>query len=57
MGFGDPGQGQHGWTPDEAHAREIIRRGLELGWKHFIIYMLFTIAFAWGTGMIVNLLV
>ena len=31
MGFGDPGQGQHAWTLDEAHSREIIRRGLELG--------------------------
>ena len=31
MGFGDPGQGQHTWTLDEAHSREIIRRGLELG--------------------------
>ena len=28
MGFGDPGQGQHAWTLDEAHSREIIRRGL-----------------------------
>ena len=28
-----------------------------LGWRHFIIYILFTMAFAWGTGMIVNLLV
>ena len=31
MGFGDAGQGQHAWTLDEAHSREIIRRGLELG--------------------------
>ena len=31
MGFGDPGQGQHSWTLDEAHTRQIIRRGLELG--------------------------
>ena len=31
MGFGNPGQGQHAWTLDEAHSREIIRRGLELG--------------------------
>lgn len=31
MGFGDPGQGQHAWTLDEEHSREIIRRGLELG--------------------------
>ena len=28
-----------------------------LGWKRFIIYILFTLAFAWGTGMIVNLLI
>ena len=31
MGFGDAGQGQHAWTLDEEHSREIIRRGLELG--------------------------
>ena len=31
MGFGDAGRGQHSWTLDEAHSREIIRRGLELG--------------------------
>ena len=31
MGFGDAGQGQHGWTLDEEHSREIIKRGLELG--------------------------
>ena len=31
MGFGDAAQGQHGWTLDEEHSREIIKRGLELG--------------------------
>ncbi len=31
MGFGDSGRGQHSWTLDEAHSREIIKRGLELG--------------------------
>ena len=31
MGFGDAGQGQHAWTIDEEHSREIIKRGLELG--------------------------
>lgn len=31
MGFGDAGKGQHTWTLDEAHTREIIKRGLELG--------------------------
>jgi len=31
MGFGDSGKGQHSWTLDEAHSREIIKRGLELG--------------------------
>ena len=30
-GFGDPGRGQHSWTIDEEHTREIIKRGLELG--------------------------
>ena len=27
-----------------------------LGWKQFILYILFTMAFAWGTGMIVDLI-
>ena len=31
MGFGDPARGQHSWTIDEAHTREIVKRGLELG--------------------------
>ena len=35
MGFGDPAKGQHSWTLDEEHSREIIRRGLELGVNFF----------------------
>ena len=35
MGFGDAKNGQHSWTLDEAHSREIIRRGLELGVNFF----------------------
>ena len=35
MGFGDPGKGQHSWTLDEEHSREIIRHGLELGVNFF----------------------
>ena len=35
MGFGDASNGQHSWTVDEAHSREIIRRGLELGVNFF----------------------
>ncbi|MCR4641557.1 MAG: aldo/keto reductase [Lachnospiraceae bacterium] len=31
MGFGDAARGQHSWTLDEEHSREIIKRGLELG--------------------------
>ncbi|MDE6749368.1 MAG: aldo/keto reductase [Lachnospiraceae bacterium] len=31
MGFGDAGEGQHSWTLDEEHSREIIKRGIELG--------------------------
>ena len=31
MGFGDAGRGQHSWTVDEEHTREIIRHALELG--------------------------
>ena len=31
MGFGEAGRGQHAWTLDEEHSREIIRHGLELG--------------------------
>lgn len=35
MGFGEAGKGQHSWTLDEAHSREIIHRGLELGVNFF----------------------
>ena len=28
-----------------------------LGWRRFILYILFTMAFAWATGMAVNLIV
>lgn len=35
MGFGEAGNGQHTWTIDEEHSREIIRRGLELGINFF----------------------
>lgn len=35
MGFGDANNGQHSWTADEEHSREIIRRGLELGVNFF----------------------
>lgn len=31
MGFGDAGSGQHSWTLDEEHSREIIKQGLEAG--------------------------
>ena len=35
MGFGDASNGQHSWTIDEEHSREIIRRRLELGVNFF----------------------
>lgn len=35
MGFGDAQRGQHRWTIDEPHTREIVRRGLELGINFF----------------------
>jgi aryl-alcohol dehydrogenase-like predicted oxidoreductase len=35
MGFGDAANGQHSWTIDEKHSREIIKRGLELGVNFF----------------------
>lgn len=35
MGFGDAANGQHSWTVDEEHSREIIKRGLELGVNFF----------------------
>ncbi len=35
MGFGDSENGQHSWTIDEEHSREIIKRGLELGINFF----------------------
>lgn len=35
MGFGEAGNGQHSWTIDEGHSREIIKRALELGVNFF----------------------
>lgn len=35
MGFGDAANGQHSWTLNEDHSREIIRLGLELGVNFF----------------------
>ena len=35
MGFGDAANGQHTWTIDEEHSKEIIKRGLELGVNFF----------------------
>lgn len=35
MGFGDSNSGQHSWTIDEEHSREIIKRGLDLGINFF----------------------
>lgn len=35
MGFGDARNGQHTWTIDEEHSREIIHQGLELGINFF----------------------
>ena len=35
MGFGEAGNGQHTWTVDEEHSREIIRSGLEGGINFF----------------------
>ena len=35
MGFGDAARGQHSWTIDEEHSREIIKRGLDLGVNFF----------------------
>ena len=35
MGFGEAGNGQHSWTIDEAHSRDIIKRALELGINFF----------------------
>lgn len=35
MGFGEAGNGQHSWTIDEEHSREIIKQGLDLGVNFF----------------------
>ncbi|MCI8402028.1 MAG: aldo/keto reductase [Lachnospiraceae bacterium] len=35
MGFGDAQKGQHSWTVDEEHSREIIKKGLKLGINFF----------------------
>ncbi len=46
MGFGDAANGQHSWTVDEEHSREIIKRGLELG----VIFFDTAIAYQSGTS-------
>ena len=38
MGFGEAGNGQHSWTIDEEHSREIIKQGLDLGVNFFDSY-------------------
>lgn len=35
MGFGDSRRGQHSWTLDEEHSREIIKHALDLGINFF----------------------
>lgn len=35
MGFGQAGNGQHSWTIDEEHSREIIKQAIELGVNFF----------------------
>lgn len=35
MGFGDAKNGQHSWTLDEEHSREIIKQGLSFGINFF----------------------
>ncbi|WP_034447610.1 aldo/keto reductase [Butyrivibrio sp. AE2032] len=35
MGFGEAATGQHSWTLDEEHSREIIKKGLDLGVNFF----------------------
>ena len=35
MGFGNAADGQHSWTVDEEHSREIIKRGIDLGVNFF----------------------
>lgn len=35
MGFGDASNGQHSWTVDEKHTREIVKQALELGINFF----------------------
>ena len=35
MGFGDAQHGQHSWTLDEGHSREIIETGHRAGGKLF----------------------
>lgn len=35
MGFGDASNGQHSWTVDEEHTREIVKHALELGINFF----------------------
>lgn len=46
MGFGDAAAGQHSWTLDEEHSREIIKIGLGLGVNFYDT----AIAYQNGTG-------
>ena len=46
MGFGEADNGQHTWTLDEQHSREIIQQGLNLGINFFDT----AIAYQNGTG-------
>ena len=48
MGFGDASIGQHSWTIDEGHTREIISRSLDLGVNFFDT----AIAYQLGTSRI-----
>lgn len=50
MGFGEAANGQHSWTVDEAHSREIIKRALELGMMAQNTASAAKQAHVWSTG-------
>ena len=46
-----------GFKPPATKLTNLGAMKIVLGWRRFVLYILFTVAFAWVTGMIVDLLI
>ena len=44
-----------GFKPSATKITNLGAMKIVLGWKHFFIYILYVLVFAWFTGMAVNL--